>query len=111
MVKRDQSPTGNEKVFKDLGLTVTPLNDELRQQLNLAPDISGAVVVKVDPNGKAVEHGFLRGDVLLQVDRQPIATLKDLDNSLAEAKKKGRSSVPVLVRRGDVQQFTTLPVT
>ena len=101
---------GNEKVFKDLGLTVTPLNDELRQQLNLEPDLSGAVIVKVDPNGKAIEHGFLRGDVLLQVDRQPIATLNDLEKSLAKAKKKGRSSVPVLVRRGDVQQFTTLPV-
>ena len=101
---------GNERVLKDLGLIVTPLNDELRQQLNLAPDVSGAVVVKVDPNGKAVDHGFLRGDVLLQVDRQPIATLKDLEESLANAKKKGRSSVPVLVRRGDMQQFVTLPV-
>ena len=101
---------GNEKNLKDLGLTVTPLNDELRQQLDLAPDVSGAVVVKVDPNGKAVEHGFLRGDVLLQVDRQPISTLKDLEESLANAKKKGRSSVPVLVRRGDVQRFATLPV-
>ena len=100
----------NEKDLKDLGLTVTPLNDELRQQLNLEPGISGVVVVKADPSGKAAEHGFRQGDVLLQVDREPISTLKDLEKSLAKAKKKGRSSVPVLVKRGDVQQFATLPV-
>ena len=101
---------GNEKDFKDLGLIVTPLNDELRQRLNIEPGVTGAVVVKVDPNGKAAEHGLLQGDVLLQVDRAPISSLKDLEKSLAKARKKGRSSVPVLVRRGDMQQFATLPV-
>jgi serine protease Do len=101
---------GNEKDFKDLGLTVTPLNDELRQRFNIEPGVTGAVVVKVDPDGKAAEHGLLQGDVLLQVDRAPISSLKDLEKSLAKARKKGRSSVPVLVRRGDVQQFATLPV-
>jgi serine protease Do len=101
---------GKEKDFKDLGLTVTPLNDELRQRLNIEPGVTGAVVVNVDPNGKAAEHDLRPGDVLLQVDHEPISSLKDLEKSLAKAKKKGRNSVPVLVRRGDMQQFATLPV-
>jgi serine protease Do len=64
----------------------------------------------VDPNGKAAEHGFRPGDVLLQVDHEPLSTLKDLEESLAKAKQKGRNSVAVLVKRGDLQQFATLPV-
>jgi serine protease Do len=101
---------GDEKDFKDLGLTVKPLNDELRQRFNIEPTVSGALVVDVDPNGKAAEHGLRPGDVLLQVDHKPISTLQDLEKSLAKAKQKGRNSVAVLVKRGDSQQFATLPV-
>ena len=56
------------------------------------------------------KHGFRRGDVLMQVYRKPIENPKDLKKALADAKKDGKTSVPVLVRRGDVQQFSTLPV-
>ena len=101
---------GTEQKFGDLGLTLAPLTDDLRGRMGLDADATGAVVLKVIPNGKAAENGLRRGDIVVQADRQPIATPGDLEKSMKNAKKNGRSAIPVLVRRGDVQQFTTLPV-
>jgi serine protease Do len=100
----------NEKQFRDLGLTLAPLTDELRDRLGVGEETQGAVVLGVDPNGKAADHGLRRGDVLVQADRQSIESPQDLAKTMARAQKDGRSSVPVLVRRGDQQRFTTLPV-
>lgn len=101
---------GTEKQFGNLGLTLAPLTDELRERLGVDHQVSGAVVLNVKPGGEAAEQGLRRGDILVQADRQPIANPGDLMKTMDNAKKRGRSSVPVLVRRGDVQQFTTLPV-
>ena len=62
------------------------------------------------PNGKAARQGLQRGDILVRADRKPVNHPNDLKKALQEAKKQGRSSLPVLIRRGDVQQFSTLPV-
>lgn len=100
----------SDKRLKGLGLTLTPLTDALRERLGLDADVSGAVVARIDPNGLAAEQGLRRGDVLVQADRQPVESPGDLAKTLASAKKAGRSSVPVLVRRGGAQQFASLPV-
>ena len=96
--------------FDDLGLGLVPLNDELRARLDLDAETTGVVIVDIAPDGEGAKHGFRRGDVLMQVDRKPIKNPKDLKKALAIAKKDGKTSVPVLVRRGDMQQFSTLPV-
>lgn len=101
---------GTEQQLDDLGFSLAPLTDELRRRLNVDPEVSGVVVVKVDPDGKAAEHGLRSGDILVQADRKPVESPADLKKTLAKAKKKGRKSVPVLVKRGDIQQFATLPV-
>ena len=104
------SEAGGGQKLKDLGLGLVPLNDELRARLNVDDETTGVVVVDIAPDGEAAKHGFRRGDVLIQVDRKPIKSPKDLKKALANAKKDGKTSVPVLVKRGDVQQFSTLPV-
>jgi len=100
----------DERKLKELGLTLVPLNDDLRRRMEVDSDVSGAVVMKVDPDGLAAGQGIRRGDILLRADRHTIMSASDLEKTLAKAKKMGRSSVPVLVRRGDVQQFASLPV-
>jgi serine protease Do len=101
---------GKEQELSDLGLALSPLTDELRDQLGVNTETSGAVIVNIDPQGTAAKRGLQRGDILVRADRKPINNPKDLKKVLQQAKKQGRSSVPVLVRRGDTQQFSTLPV-
>ena len=100
----------DEQKLKDLGMTLAPLTDEIRQSLGVDEDVSGAVVVRVDPNGTAASQGFRRGDIVIQADRQEIESPADLRKAMAGAEKKGKASVPVLVKRGDVQRFASLPV-
>jgi serine protease Do len=104
------SGDAKEKAFDDLGLSLSPLTDEMRDRLGIDKRASGAVVLQVDPRGAAAEQGLRRGDLLIQADRQPIRTPGDLKATLQKAKKSGRNSVPVLVKRGNIQQFVTLPV-
>ena len=101
---------GGEQRLKGLGMSLAPLTDDLRRRRGGEAGIDGAVVVKIEPGGSAAEQGLRRGDILLQADRKAIESPADLEKALSRAKKKGRSSVPVLVRRGDVQQFAALPV-
>ncbi len=102
--------TGSEQTLKELGMSLAPLTDDLRERLDIEQDVTGAVVLKVDPNGSAAEQGIRRGDILMKVGREVIDSPKVLEKALAKAKKTGRGSVPVLVRRGDVQQFMSVPV-
>ncbi len=100
----------DEQKLGDLGMSLAPLTDELRQRLGVDEDVSGAVVVQVDPNGIAAKQGLRRGDIVIQADRQAIDNPSDLRQAMAGAKKRGKASVPVLVKRGGVQRFASLPV-
>lgn len=99
-----------EQSIEDLGISVAPLTDEIRSQLQVDDDVEGAVVSGIEPGSKAAAEGFRRGDILLQVDRKPVLSAKDLKDVLAHAKSQGRDSVPALVKRGDTQRFAVLPV-
>ena len=102
---------GSEQQLGDLGMTLAPLTEDMQRRMGVEPEVSGVVVVKIDPNGSAAKQGIRRGDILMQADREAITSPADLEKTLSKAKKSGRSSVPVLVKRGDVQQFASLPVT
>ena len=99
-----------DQTLDNLGIAVAPLTDELRRRLEVDPDTTGAVVTMVDPDSKAAEQGIRRGDILVQADRKPINSAQDLKDTIAEAGRSGRDSVPVLVKRGDTQRFAVLPV-
>ena len=55
-----------------LGITVEPLTPEIAQQLQLKPGTTGLVVDTVDPTGPALTAGIQRGDVIQEVNRQPV---------------------------------------
>ncbi|MFN2579256.1 MAG: DegQ family serine endoprotease [Pyrinomonadaceae bacterium] len=89
------SRTGGGK----LGLSVEPLTPEIAQQLQLKPGTTGVVVDSVDPAGPAVEAGIQRGDVIQEVNRQPVRSTDDLR---AAIEKSGTKPVLLLLnRRGE----------
>jgi serine protease Do len=90
-----------------LGLTLRPLTDQDRTQLNLPSEAQGALVVGVAPNSPAAEKGIRPGDVITRVNQQPVANVSEAVAAL-NAAKEGDENALLLVRRGDSQRFVAL---
>jgi serine protease Do len=93
-----------------LGLSVSEMTDELREQLGLATEAGGLVVTDVAGDSEAYEKGVRAGDVITEAGQQPVATVTDLEDRIAEAKEAGRKSLLLLVRREGDPRFVALSV-
>ena len=93
---------GKEESF---GLTVQPLTPEIADSLGLGSDVKGVVVSGVEQGSSAEEAGMRRGDVILEVNREPVKDLPSYRKALKASKGK---SVLFLVRRGDNTIFMAL---
>ena len=59
------------------GVTVQDLNQGVRQQLKVPGDIQGALVTDVDQDSNSAEAGLQRGDVIMEINRQPVGNSSD----------------------------------
>ena len=83
-----------------LGLSLAPLTPELARAANLPPTARGVIITAVDPNANAAEQGLQRGDLIVSVNNQPVISPAQLIAAVDAARKAGRSSVLLLVKRG-----------
>jgi serine protease Do len=58
------------------GVEVTDLDSQVRRQFGIPANIRGALVTNVDPNSNAAE-GLRPGDVILEINRQPVKNAED----------------------------------
>ena len=87
-----------------LGLSLQPLNPEIIRALNLPSTVRGVVITSVDPNSDASEKGVRRGDVIISVNRQAVVTPAEVMAAVEAARRAGRSSVLLLVKRGQAPE-------
>ncbi|HLL70711.1 MAG TPA: DegQ family serine endoprotease [Pyrinomonadaceae bacterium] len=88
-----------------LGISVQPLTPELATELQLGAGAQGVVVAEVDPNGPAADAQIQRGDVIMQVNRQPVRTAAGLNEAVARA---GTRPVLLLINRRGTTVFLTV---
>jgi Do/DeqQ family serine protease len=88
-----------------LGVAVEPLTPEIARQLELKPGAQGLVVTSLDPSGPAADAGLQRGDVIEQVNRQPVRAQADITSAL---QRSGSRPVLLLVNRGGTSIFLTV---
>jgi len=93
-----------------LGMTLSPVTDEVRAQNNLAADVTGLLVTDIDEKGAAFDKGLRRGDVVVEAGQQPVTSLDALQAQVAAAKEGGRKSVLLLIRRDGEPRFVAVPV-
>ena len=64
------------------GVGVADLDQSIRRELNIPANIQGAVVTEVNPNSASYEAGLRNGDVITEINRQPIRNAQDaIDNT------------------------------
>ena len=83
-----------------LGLSLQTLTPSMGTALNLPPSARGVVITAVDPNSDAASKGLQRGFLIMSVNRQPVTTPAQVVAAIDAARRAGRTSVLMLVKRG-----------
>ena len=67
------------------GVSVETLTPELAREFDIARNLKGVLVQRVDPGSGAAEAGLERGDVILEVNRRPVTTVEQLNRYINES--------------------------
>ncbi|HKY42232.1 MAG TPA: DegQ family serine endoprotease [Pyrinomonadaceae bacterium] len=93
--------TGNEK----FGLTLQPLTPQMVSRYNLEEGDQGLLVTRVDPASNAANAGIRTGDLIQEVNRQPVRTFEQFNAAIQES---GAKPALVLIKRRDQVLFVSL---
>jgi len=66
------------------GVEVADLDSRVRRQHDIPPEVRGALVTNVEPDSTAAEAGLRPGDVILEINRQPV---RDADEAVRLSEK------------------------
>ena len=88
-----------------LGLAVQPLTPALARQLGVRANSEGLVVMEIDPSGPAADSGIQRGDIIEQVNQQPVGSVADLRAAVGRA---GDRPLLLLVNHRGTTIFVTI---
>ena len=92
-------------------MSLQPLTPQIAQSLKIGSDVRGVVVTAVDPNSDASDKGLQRGDVIISVNQQPVTTPAQVAAIVEAARKAGRTTALLLVKRGtDIPAFVGVEI-
>ena len=90
------------------GLEVQNLDRETARELGVRDKVKGVVVTGVEPGSVADQAGLREGDVIQEIDRHPIRSMKDFERTAAGLKKDQR--VLLLINRRGASLFLSVTV-
>jgi serine protease Do len=104
-VKLGELPTSEAKAkdeegtSKDAleGVTLENLDADTAKQLGLSPATKGVVVTDISPSSPEAESGLRRGDVIQEVNHQPVKNVSELNEAL---RKSGKNPLLLVNRQG-----------
>jgi len=97
--------SGEDASGLDLGLTVQELSPELADSLGIE-DAAGLIVTNVDSGSTAAEANIKRGDIIQEINREPVDSIAKYKKALLEAKNK--KSILLLVKREQHTRFVVI---
>ncbi|MGD0631553.1 MAG: Do family serine endopeptidase [Terracidiphilus sp.] len=102
-----QDDSGSAKTGK-LGLAVSNLTADARQQINAPDQIKGVVVQSVRPASPADEAGIQPGDVILEVNRKPAESASQFANEMHQ-NQDGKDILLLVWSKGNASYRTIHP--
>lgn len=95
----------NSQPGTELGLTVQEITPELADSLSLN-ETKGIIVTDVEQGSAGEEAGLRRGDIILEVSRKQVNTIKDFKSQIEESRKSG--SLVLLVTRDEHSRYVVV---
>src|SRR5262249_36278127 len=83
-----------------------PMTPEIARELGVARNTHGVVVESVNPNGRAADADLRAGDIIVEVNRQPV---NGVDELRAAVRKSTDKPLLLLVHRKDGDLYLTVP--
>ncbi len=87
------------------GVVVQDLDRETAKELGLKGKAQGVVVTGVEPESGAEKAGLMAGDVIREINRQPVKSVKEFEKA-SSAIKKGDNVLILINRRGNALFLT-----
>ena len=104
-------PPAASAVERALGMEFSSLNDNARQKYAIKAGVaSGVVVSDVDPDSPAAEKHIAAGEVVMEINQEPVKEPADVIKKIEALKKDGKKSALLLVANGQGEmRFVALP--
>jgi len=94
--ERIASQTPSKGNDYELGIRVSELTPEIARRFNMA-EKSGVIVIDVESESQGAEAGVRIGDIIKEINHQPIETIKDYKNEIKKLKKG--DSIQMFIKR------------
>ncbi len=101
-LQRDSRQSNEDASKESLGLALVALTPDIARDLGLELGTKGAVIGGVDPASDAASKGLRRGDLIMSINQRPISTPAEVADAAVAAKKAGRASVLLQVKRREL---------
>ncbi|MEP6889428.1 MAG: DegQ family serine endoprotease [Nitrospirota bacterium] len=82
------------------GVAVQDLDRDTAKELGVKGKSQGVVVTAVEPDSGAEKAGVIQGDVIREINRQPVKSVKDFEK-VSSGLKKGENVLMLIDRRGN----------
>ena len=88
-----------------LGLKLSELNEQIRTDAKISEDIKGLLIVEVDGGSAAEDKGIMPGELVVQIGQEPVTTLKEAEEQVAQLKEKSRKNALLMISSatGDIR--------
>jgi serine protease Do len=88
-------------VEKALGMEFSSLTDDLRQKFAIKNNVvAGVVITGVDPDSVAADKHVQAGDVVMEINQEPVKEPADIAKKIRALKEGGKKSALLLVANG-----------
>jgi serine protease Do len=108
-LKNSKDSSGETEKGDLLGLSVQDLNPQLARRAQVEPGTKGAVITDVAPDSPGSEASLEPGDLVLEINRQPVGSVGDY-RKLVKSLKKGDSALLRVKRGGGGSAYVPLTV-
>ena len=103
--RKDQMETARANTDQGLGLTVRDITPEIARHFGLK-EMKGVIVSDVEPGSSADGAGIQAQDVILQVNRTPVNSLKEYQQEMSKPSAEG--TFLLLIKRGRATFFVVI---
>ncbi len=96
-----EQPSAGKTTLDMLGLTLGPARPGTGE---------GVAITEVDPNSDAAQKGLRPGDVIVQVQGEPVTKAADVAAQVEKVKEMGRTAVMLSVKSQDRTRFVAVQI-